>query len=238
MQRKLGTITQLTHYPVKSMAGINQQTATLGWHGLPRDRRFAFRRMADNSGFPWLSASRLPELIRYQPLEQAEGPPAIRTPSGIELGLWSEALRTELSQAFGSDVQLMHLKQGVFDEAPISLISQATIGAIAQAAGIPADVRRFRPNIVIETHDPVPFNEDSWLDAQISFGDSAAAARIALTQRDPRCVMINLDPETAKANPQVMRAAVRLNQNNAGVYATVTQVGELHVGQVVYLHTL
>ena len=37
-----------------------QLVATIGWHGLDGDRRFAFRRIGDASGFPWLSASKLP----------------------------------------------------------------------------------------------------------------------------------------------------------------------------------
>ena len=63
----LGHIHELTRYPVKSMAGVATDSAVLGWHGLQGDRRFAFRRLNENSGFPWLTASRLPELLLYQP---------------------------------------------------------------------------------------------------------------------------------------------------------------------------
>src|SRR5262245_45214442 len=55
----LGCIHELARYPVKSMAGISTDSAFLGWHGLQGDGRFAFRRLNDNSGFPWLTASRL-----------------------------------------------------------------------------------------------------------------------------------------------------------------------------------
>src|SRR5215510_7574032 len=63
-----GYIHELVRYPVKSMAGIATDSAFLGWHGLQGDRRFAFRRLNDGSGFPWLTASRLPELLLYEPL--------------------------------------------------------------------------------------------------------------------------------------------------------------------------
>ena len=36
--------------------------------------------------------------------------------------------------------------------------------------------------------------------------------------------------------PEVMKAVVRANQNNAGIYATVTRIGELAVGQSMFLH--
>src|SRR6187551_3682827 len=99
----IGRVRELTRYPVKSMAGIKAESAELGWYGLAGDRRFAFRRLGDSSGFPWLSASRLPELVLYQPvgaLRDSAGEPQcthVRTPAGAELELRGEPLRTEIS---------------------------------------------------------------------------------------------------------------------------------------------
>ena len=56
----VGRVCEIVRYPIKSMAGVPTDAAMLGWHGLEGDRRYAFRRVGDNSGFPWLSASRLP----------------------------------------------------------------------------------------------------------------------------------------------------------------------------------
>ena len=47
--------------------------------------------------------------------------------------------------------------------------------------------------------------------------------------------MINLDPDTAEANAEVMKTVIRMNENYAGVYGTVVRTGELRVGQVVGL---
>jgi len=60
---------------------------------------------------------------------------------------------------------------------------------------------------------------------------------LSLTMRDVRCVMINLDPDTAQQDPRVMKAAVRLNKNNAGAYGTVARTGQISVGQPVRLIT-
>src|SRR5678815_3254734 len=83
----LGHVHEVVRYPVKSMAGIATDSAFIGWHGLQGDRRFAFRRLNDNSGFPWLSAGRLPALILYQPtgLDEKEEPlpTHVRTPEGL-----------------------------------------------------------------------------------------------------------------------------------------------------------
>jgi len=239
VQQEIGRISHLFRYPVKSMAAVAVDTATVGWHGVDGDRRFAFRKVADQSAFPWLTASRVHDLIRYQPYGESEGdslvPTHVRTPDGNELELRSKELQDELSRKLGSDVQLMQLKHGVFDEGTISVISSATILGIARECNRPLDVRRFRPNIIIESTEDVPFAEDGWVGKRLILGKHADAPAISVTLRDVRCVMLNLDPETAQSDANVMKAAVRLNQNCAGVYGAVTREGELSVGQRVFV---
>jgi MOSC domain-containing protein YiiM len=48
-------------------------------------------------------------------------------------------------------------------------------------------------------------------------------------------MMINLDPDTAKQDPRVMKAIVRMNQNYTGAYGTVLRTGEIRVGMTVFL---
>ena len=238
----LGHVYELVRYPVKSMAGIATNSAFLGWHGLQGDRRFAVRRLNDKSGFPWLSASRLPELVLYQPLgldENAEEPTPthVRTPDGRDLLLGSAELQNHIAEKFGSPIELMKFRHGLFDEASVSVINLATIAAIGREAGQDLDRRRFRANVVIASEATEPFLEDGWIGGRLVFGRDERAPMVTVTMRDLRCVMINLDPDTAQQDPRVMKAAVRLNENYAGAYATVTRTGQLTVGQPVSLIT-
>ena len=236
----LGHIHQLVRYPVKSMAGVATDSAFLGWHGLQGDRRFAFRRLDDKSGFPWLTASRLPELLLYQPIGVAENseeptPTHVRTPEGIDLALGSAEVQNSVAEKFGSAVELMKLKHGIFDEASVSVINLATISAIGREVGDDLDIRRFRANIVIATDATEAFQEDDWIGSRLVFGDNDAGPMLNVAMSDPRCVMINLDPDTAKQDPRIMKAALRLNNNNAGAYTNVVRTGQLVVGQPVSL---
>ena len=97
------------------------------------------------------------------------------------------------------------------------------------------DARRFRPNVLVRLLRSGPFQEDEWVGGVLSFGEGDDAPAIAVTMRDLRCAMLNLDPDTAKPAPEVMKAVVRANQNNAGIYGAVTRVGRLAVGQPVIL---
>jgi len=237
---EVGRISGIVRYPIKSMAGVATESAVLGWHGLDGDRRFAVRRLGDESGFPWLSASRLPELLLYQPAGRDEStgeplPTHVRTPTGAHVELRSAQLRDELTGRFGSAVDLMQLKHGIFDEAPISVISLATIAGIGREAGLELDRRRFRANIFVDTERRELFLEDEWVGRQLVFGESDQGPAVSATQRDLRCMMLNLDPDTAAQNGLVMKTVVRLNQNNAGVYATVVRSGTIRVGDRVSL---
>ena len=72
MTIEIGHIEAIFRYPVKSMAGGRLEAANLGWHGLDGDRRLAFRRLDERGGFPWLTASKLPDLIRFTPKCEAD----------------------------------------------------------------------------------------------------------------------------------------------------------------------
>ena len=67
MPIEIGQVETIFRYPVKSMAGERLEDANLGWYGLDGDRRLAFRRMDDRSGMPWLTASKLPDLLLFAP---------------------------------------------------------------------------------------------------------------------------------------------------------------------------
>jgi len=235
----VGRVREIVRYPVKSMAGIAAESAVLGWYGLEGDRRFGFRRVGDASGMPWLTASRVPELILYHPEgRNAAGEPLpthVRTPSGARVELQSDALRAEIAKRYGSDVELMKLRHGIFDEAAISVISLATIAGIAREAGLDLDRRRFRANIFLDAEDTKPFHEDAWVGGMLVFGESERGPAVSVTMRDERCVMINLDPETAERDARPMKTVVRLNENMAGVYATVVRTGTIRVGDRVNL---
>lgn len=239
MRQAVGRVVEIYRYPVKSMAGGRLTQVVLGWHGLDGDRRFAFRRRAVRGGMPWLTASRLPELILHHPCD-AEGaaadvPTHVRTPDGRILDLWGQELADELGRRFEGGVELLELRAGIFDEAPVSVIARSTISELEAESGRSLDVRRFRPNVVIETEDARAYEEDGWVGRSLRFGAAAKAAAVAVTQRDERCVMINLDPDTAASDAGVMKTAVRLNDNYAGIYGTVLSPGTISVGQEVLL---
>ena len=168
MKIELGRIRELFLHPVKSMAAAPVGSSWLGWHGLPGDRRYAFRRSTDVSGFPWVTASRLPEMLLYQPdghdaSSEAPLPTHVHTPGGLRLELRGEELRAELSRRFGSEVELTRIDHGIFDEASVSVIGSGTLLGLERELEQPMDPRRFRPNIVIEGPALVPFGEDRWV---------------------------------------------------------------------------
>ena len=237
---EIGHVEAIFRYPVKSMGGERLEVAKLGWHGLEGDRRLAFRKIDDRSGFPWLIASKLPDLVLFAPHHRDDSAPAdlpthVRTPDGEDMPVFGEDLAAEVGRRCGVPVQMMQLNHGIFDEASISVIALDTVSEIGRLAGRSPDVRRFRPNVVVRLLRPAPFQEDEWVGGVLSFGEGDDVPAIAVTMRDVRCSMVNLDPDSASPAPEMQKAVVRANQNNAGIYGAVTRIGRLAVGQTILL---
>lgn len=227
-------------YPVKSMAGIELTEAELGWHGLVGDRRFGVRQVDETGDFPWLSASKMPELLLYRPTDFDSAssdllPTRVQIPSGDSLEIKGDNFRAEIGSQAGCNVELIALKHGIFDDAVISMIATSTATHVCGQAGVPSDSRRFRANIEIASDHRVPFAEDDWVGHVIAFGETANGPAIFITKRDVRCKMISLHPDTAQHDPMVLKTAVRLNDNCAGVYGTVIRTGTIKSGDPVIL---
>jgi uncharacterized protein YcbX len=73
MPMEIGHVESIFRYPVKSVGGERREAAMLGWHGLDGDRRLALRRIDDRNRFPWLTASKLPDLLLFAPHRREGG---------------------------------------------------------------------------------------------------------------------------------------------------------------------
>lgn len=235
----VGRVQRIYRYPVKSMAAESLSGASLGWNGLEGDRRFAFRRAGSTSGFPWLTGRNLPRLITYRP-HFAETESSSRdnlrvlTPEGDDLGISSDDLHDNIASAHGADVELTHIERGIFDEAHVSIISTRSIAALELDVTRSLDERRFRPNLVVETFDSAAYAEETWVGRILTFGQGVDAPAVSVTHRDKRCVMINLDPDTAEADARVLKTVVRTRDKCTGVYGAVVRTGVIEEGDLIF----
>lgn len=118
-----------------------------------------------------------------------------------------------------------------FDGATVHLVTTATLERLqALAPESRFDVRRFRPNFVIKpASDADGFVEDGWIGRTLEIGD----VRLRVDGPCPRCVMTTLAQADLPKDPGVLRTAVRENEGNVGVYATVVQGGRVSRGDSV-----
>lgn len=236
----IGVVTALYRYPVKSMAAEQVAAAEIGWTGFVGDRRYAFVRVGNRSRFPWLTGREVPELLRYtprfaDPADPRGAPVRVRTPDGRDLAVESDELLAQLAAAHGAPVQLLHLGRGAYDSMPVSLIGEATLRSLGERVGAALDPRRFRPNILVATAATGPAPEDGWLGATLRVGAGADAPLLHADRPDERCMMINLDPETARQDPRVLREVAHGRAGRAGIYATVARPGTIRAGDPISL---
>lgn len=231
--REVGRVAALWRYPVKSMRGEPLKSVDVSWHGLAGDRRWGFIRDGMvRSGFPWLTIRERPGMWQYEPvLAEPERPDAspvlVRTPAGRELDVVDPALAAEL----GPGVRVMKQDRGVFDTAPLSIISTQGLATLSAGVGASLDVRRFRANLVIDAPDAGDFPEEGWVGATLRIG----AFRMRVDERDGRCVIVNVDPATSARDPAVLRVVAREREGYFGVYGSTVQPGAVAVGDPVVL---
>ena len=237
--KKVGTVKEIWIYPVKSMKGTPIESADMYWYGFRGDRRYAFVRSNDHSTFPWLTGRDVPRIVQYQPEftnsgNRKDSEIQVTTPEGKIHTISSTLLRQELATQYKKPVHLMQLNRGAFDAAPISIITTGTIKRLSDVHGADLDLRRFRINLIIESDDPTPYIEDSWIDGSLVFGEVADATAILPVRPIKRCVMVNIDPVTAEKDADVLKNVIKSRDNCLGTYAWPRTVGSIHVGDPIY----
>lgn len=257
----IATVHSLWRYPVKSMGGEELDEAFLGFAGVYGDRVFAFRSSAAPRGFPYLTAREQKKLLQYRPrfrhpdkaarpinLAEAEGlAPGVtpvyadiaellvdvETPSGETSAIDDPSLMRMLGEGVSGAPELMLLRseRALTDCRPVSLFGVQSAQQLGTEIGAAVDPRRFRANIYLDLQGD-GFAENSWVGRSVQIG---AKAVVAILERDPRCVMITLDPDTGESKPELLKKVAQAHGGMAGLYGAVLVEGMVRKGDEVRL---
>jgi MOSC domain-containing protein len=254
----IGKVDGLWRYPVKSMRGEELDEAFAGFSGIYGDRLFAFRSSASPTGFPYLTAREQRRLLQYRPhfrypdkaarpinLTEAEKMGAnpvsadradlmvdVETPDGKTLAIDDPALmdmlRADIDQKH--QLTLMRSERALTDCRPVSIFSLQSARQLAEETGMPMDKRRFRANIYVDLTSAEGFAENEFVDRSLRIGPKVV---VTVLERDPRCVMITLDPDSGERTPAILKKVAQAHDGMAGVYSAVLVEGLVHKGDSV-----
>lgn len=245
------------------MRGEEMPEAFMGFAGIYGDRCYAFKNSAARKGFPYLNANVQQQMLLYRPQfrypERASKPPNLTeassiapgvtpangdaedmvldivTPSGEIVSVDNPALIKLLGEGISEKNQLTLVRsdRALTDCRPVSLISLQTVRQIESELDMPIDKRRFRANIYFNfASESAGFAEDNLVGRRLRIGSKAT---MMVLERDPRCKMISLDPDTSEHNPEILRKVVQAHDNFAGVYCAVLVEGLLNKGDLIEL---
>ncbi|HWJ97351.1 MAG TPA: MOSC domain-containing protein [Acidimicrobiales bacterium] len=248
----LGTLVDCWRYPVKSLQGGRTEHLVIGPSGVDGDRTHA---VIDPGSGHLLSAKRVSALLHGSATDER-----ITFPDGQVLRFDDPAIDQVLSDWLGRTVHLADEEEagersyemtfdppnddaeyfeipappGTFlDLAPVHVVTTATLaGCAAARPGLDWDVRRFRPNLVLDV-DIEPFGEQAWLGQQVAVGD------VVLVVDSPtvRCAMpLRSQAGGIDREPGLFRAMSELNEafaNHLGLYCSVSEPGTVSVGDPV-----
>src|SRR5215216_4707076 len=129
--------------------------------------------------------------------------------------------------------------QTFFDIAVIHIFTTSTINRLRELYPEGRfEVRRFRPNIVVESasssseEKKKDFIENLWVGKKLTIGEDIV---LKVTGPCTRCVMITLPQADLPKDLGILRTVAQYNQVTAGVYATVHEGGTIRRGDQVRL---
>ena len=254
----IGKVDSLWRYPVKSMRGEELDEAFASYSGIYGDRIFAFRSSANHTGFPYFTAREQRKLLQYRPrfrypdkaarpinlidaetrnanplvADLAELVVDVETPDGKTLAINDpaliEMLRSNVDQKH--QVTLMQSQRAMTDCRPVSVFSLQSARQLAEETGTSVDKRRFRANVYVDLTSANGFAENELVGRSIKIGPKVV---ISILERDSRCVVITLDPDTAEQSPAILKKVAQAHDGMAGVYGAVMVEGMLHKGDSV-----
>jgi uncharacterized protein len=256
----IGTVESLWRYPVKSMRGEELDEVFAGFSGVYGDRFFAFSSSASRKGFPFLTAREQCEMLRYlprfrqpdkaaRPINQSEAeklPPGatplyadpddlmvdVEAPTGDTLAIDDSALIEALRRGIDDKhrLTLLRSERALTDCRPLSIFGVQSARKLGEETGVAVDKRRFRANIYLDLAEG--FAEDEFVGRSIRIGPKVV---VSILERDPRCMMITLDPDTGEKEPALLKKVAQAHSGMAGVYGAVLVEGMIHKGDSVEL---
>jgi uncharacterized protein YcbX len=256
----VGKVDSLWRYPVKSMRGEELDELFAGFFGIYGDRLYAFRSSASPKGFPYFTAREQRKLLQYRPhfrypdkaarpvnLTEAESMGAnplsadpselvvdVETPDGRTLAIDDPALQELVRGDIDPkhELTLMRSDRALTDCRPVSVFSLQSARQLAQETNTSIDKRRFRANVYVDLMSSEGFGENELVGRSVRIGSKVV---VKILERDPRCMMITLDPETGEKSPVVLKKVAQAHEGMAGVYGAVIVEGMLHKGDSVEL---
>ena len=258
----VGKVESLWRYPVKSMRGEELDEMFVGYAGVYGDRLFAFESSAGRKGFPFFTGREQHQMIRYRPrfrnpdkaarpvdLADAEKlPPGanplsahpaelmidVETPDGKTIAIDDPALIDNLRANIDEKHQLTLRRsdKAMTDCRPLSIFAVQSAKKLGEETGTSVDKRRFRANVYLDLNSSRGFAEEAFVGKTLRIGPKVV---VSVVERDPRCMMITLDPDTAEKSPAILKAVAQAHEGMAGVYGAVLAEGMIHKGDSVEL---
>jgi len=156
----------------------------------------------------------------------------VETPDGQTLAIDDPALmdmlRTDIDQKH--QLTLMRSERALTDCRPVSIFSLQSARQLGAETGVPIDKRRFRANVYVDLTSGGGFAENDFVGRSLRIGPKVV---VRILERDARCVMITLDPETTERTPEILKKVAQAHEGMAGVYGAVMVEGMLHKGDSV-----
>jgi uncharacterized protein YcbX len=234
---RVGVVTCLYRYPVKSLLGEELESAVVNRRGVEGDREWAVY-TADGgigSGKTSHRFRRVDGLLRLQAVLD-DGTPRLDLPDGRSLPVDDPDAGAALTALLGQPLELRpETTVPHHDDSPLHLVTTAALATLGRELGAQPEVARFRPNVVVDTLAAgllEGYPEDAWTGRELALGDEVV---VRIDGAMPRCVMVGAEQRDLPRDPAVLTTLGRVHDVDFGVQASVVRGGVMRPGDEVRL---
>lgn len=253
--KKIGKVSSLLRYPVKSMQGENLKQTIITEKGLLGDRSYALIDIKSKKIISAKNPRKWPNIFKYSSSFLEE--PTLNKIPNIEIKLPDKSVLSSsqndineiLSKNFNSDIRLSSnvpndaKLEGLFDDSildvimpkgtffDIGMIHLLTTSTISKLEELYKEgnfnINRFRPNIIIQLDSKEKgFIENNWVGKKVYIGEEVI---LKIKQSTSRCVMTTLEQENLPKDINILKTIKKSNDGKVGIYADVINTGIIKI---------
>ncbi len=158
----------------------------------------------------------------------------VETPDGKTIAIDDPALIDNLRVNIDGkhELKLLRSDKAITDCRPLSIFAVQSAKKLGEETGVKVDKRRFRANVYLDLTSSDGFAENQFVGKTLRIGSKVV---VSVLERDPRCMMITLDPDTAEKTPAILKQVAQAHEGMAGVYGAVLVQGMIRKGDSVEL---
>ena len=221
-------VVELWRYPVKSFRGERLASLRFDVGGPEHDRQYMLvDTTPERLGKP-LTAIQVPALLSHA-AAVSDGSVVITTAQGTRIRPEDADFERRLNELVGRPLTIREDRSGGnHDATDVLVINAASVRALSEEYGVPLGTGRFRPSIILDGPNAVPYAENAWPGKRFRAGE----VELEAVELNTLCATTTYEPRTLAHDPAFLKFVFKRYRGKFGLFCKVIGPGIVREGDL------